>query len=327
MLHHSRRSVVLSVAASAAAFGLDKQLEIWPSALAQQGGGATPLNPSAMKFHKFNVGDIEIIQVFDGALERDHDPAYVKNASIDDTRAALKAAGLPDGKILNAYTVTLARIGGKVVMFDAGNGEGGLPNSGLFAQNLKAAGLEMKDISTIIVGHMHPDHIFGLMTKTNDQVFSNIEIHVPSVEYKFWTDPGTIAKLPEGRVGLAKRIQASMPAWKNVKQYEPDKDVMPGIRAVPSYGHTPGHTSLLLSSGTAQAMVLGDVTNVAAMNLRNPGWHLAFDQDAPLAEANRRKMFDRVVADKLVCTGYHWGMPGAGTVTKDGNGYALVPVA
>jgi hypothetical protein len=72
-------------------------------------------------------------------------------------------------------------------------------------------------------------------------------------------------------------------------------------------------------------MVLGDVANVPALFVRNPGWRAAFDQDAELAETNRRKMFDRVVADKLVVAGYHFGMPGAGSITKDGNGYIFTP--
>ena len=63
------------------------------------------------------------------------------------------------------------------------------------------------------------------------------------------------------------------------------------------------------------------------VGVANPGWHIMFDQDAQMAEAARRSALDRAIADKLVCSGYHWGMPGAGTVQKDGNGYALVPVA
>jgi len=96
---------------------------------------------------------------------------------------------------------------------------------------------------------------------------------------------------------------------------------------VKTYGHTPGHTSYLVSSGSAQLMVLGDVTNIPPINLHNPGWHVAFDQDAEVAEATRRSVFDRIVADQIVCAGYHWGMPGAGTIEKDGDGYVLKPVA
>ena len=82
-----------------------------------------------------------------------------------------------------------------------------------------------------------------------------------------------------------------------------------------------------MGSGDAQLLVLGDVTTGLAVNVANPGWHVMFDQDAAMAEATRRKTLDRIIADKIVATGYHWGMPGAGTLQKDGNGYALVPVA
>ncbi len=103
--------------------------------------------------------------------------------------------------------------------------------------------------------------------------------------------------------------------------------MLPGIKAVATYGHSPGHTSYLVTGGNGSMMVLGDVTSIPPINMRNPGWHIVFDQDAKMAEATRRRTFDQAVADKIVCTGYHWGMPGAGTVVKDGNGYALVPVA
>jgi glyoxylase-like metal-dependent hydrolase (beta-lactamase superfamily II) len=168
--------------------------------------------------------------------------------------------------------------------------------------------------------HVHGDHISGLMAKdTNAPIFPNAQIYVPATEYKYWTDPNTTA-------APAKRIQAVFPGWKNIRQFEGDAEVVPGIRAVNTNGHTPGHTSYHIASGGQQLMVLGDVTNIRPLFMKNPGWHAAFDTNPTLAEENRRKIFDRVVADKVVATGYHWGMPGAGTVQKDGSGYALVPV-
>ena len=136
-----------------------------------------------------------------------------------------------------------------------------------------------------------------------------------------------IAQLAEARQGIAKRVQAAWGSWKNIKQVAADKDAVPGVRAVATPGHTPGHTSYLVSSGNNQLLVLGDVTNIPPFNMRNPGWHIMFDQDAPLAEDTRRKTMDRIVADKITATGYHWGMPGAGTIAKDGNGYVLSPVS
>jgi len=319
---------VLSAAAAGTAFGLGKRLEIISPASAQQGGGASTLNPKGLKFHRFNVGDIEITQVFDGAVERDHNPTFVRNASIDDTKAALKAAGFPEEKVPNPYTVTFIKLGDRQIMFDSGNGAASNNGStGYLAENAQAAGIDLTKLSAIIVTHFHPDHIFGLMTKENGQVYESKQIIVQEAEFKYWADPAVIATLPEARQGLAKRIQATIPNWKNVQQSAPDKDVVPGIRSIATPGHTPGHTSYLVSSGSQQMMVLGDLTNIPAFNLRNPGWHLAVDQDAPTAEATRRKMFDRIVADKIIVTGYHWGMPGAGTVAKDGNGYVLQAVS
>jgi glyoxylase-like metal-dependent hydrolase (beta-lactamase superfamily II) len=318
-----RRTFVIAAGAAGAALGLAKPVELVGAAQAQ--GAASPLNPKGLPFHKFKVGDIEVTTVFDGTVMADHNPAFVKNASIDDVKAALKAAGMPDDKRPNSYTIPIVKIGGRTVMFDSGNERGGAQGGQLEA-NMKAAGIDPSSLSAIVVTHFHPDHIFGLMTKENAQIYGNTEIIVSESELKYWTDPATAAALPEARRPLAQRVQATLGQWKNVRPVAAGAEVVPGIKAVATPGHTPGHTSYQMGSGTNTFMVLGDVTNIPAINLKNPGWHIMFDQDAPTAEATRRKVFDQVVADKIVCTGYHWGMPGAGTVQKDGSGYALVPV-
>ncbi len=316
----SRRDVVASAAAAAAAFGIAGKISFMPSAIAEV---------AAQKgFHTFAVGDIEVTTVFDGIWEKAHDPAFIKNATVDETKAALKAAGLPDDKLTIPFTVTFAKIGGKTVMFDAGTGGQLSPKAGRLSANMQAAGIDPTAISTVIMTHFHPDHFFGLMAKdTNAQIYPNAEIVVPAVEYKFWTDEAVFTKLPEASHGIAKRIQATFPTWKNVRLIDGAVDVITGVRAIPSYGHTPGHTTYQLGSGKDQLFVLADVTNLPALFARNPGWHVAFDADATAAEATRRALFDRVIAENAILTGYHYGVPGAGRMVKDGAGYTFVPLA
>ena len=317
MIEVTRRTFAAS-AALATAFGLTGTLSIVPEARAQK----TP--DPAKPFHTYKIGDAEVTAVYDGIWEKPHDPAFISNASVDEVKAAMTKAGLPAEFVSIPFTVAVVRTGGKTILCDSGTGGQVQPTAGKLHANLKAAGIDAGKIDTILVSHCHPDHIFGLMEKeTNKPVFPNAEIVISDDEYKFWTDPAVIDKLPEARKGLARRIQATFPTWKNIRQVSGEAEVANGIRFVLTPGHTPGHRSFHLSSGNAQLMLSNDACYVPALVVANPGWHGAYDQNAQVAEASRRKLMDRVVADKIQIAGYHFPFPGAGTLAKDGNGYAL----
>ena len=316
MLNMSRRDFVVSTGL-AAALGLNSRLVISP-AFAQK----TP--DPAKPFVTYKIGYAEVTAIYDGIWEKPHDPAFIANASLDDVKAAMTKAGLPADFVSIPFTVVIVKTGGKTVLCDSGTGGQVQPTAGKFMTNMKAAGFDPAKIDAILISHFHPDHIFGLMEKeTNKPVYPNTEIIVSDAEYKFWTDPSVIDRLPEARKGLARRIQAVFPTWKNIRQVSGEPEVAPGIRFVNSPGHTPGHRAFHLSSGSSQLMISNDTAYVPALVVANPGWHGQYDQNPQMAEASRRALLDRVIAEKMPICGYHFPFPGAGTIAKDGSGYAL----
>ncbi len=322
MYEISRREMILSSAAATALFGLSGRVAFVGVAEAQQ---------KAMEqgFSRHRIGSIEVTGIYDGVWEKPQDPSFIANATVDQTKAALAAAGLPTEFVPIPFTANLVKTGDRVALIDSGTGSGqtGGPKAGKFLQNLAAAGAGPADIQTVVISHFHPDHIFGLMTKApeNRPVFANAYILVPDTEFNFWMDPA-IEKLPKERRPLAKRIQEMFPLMKGrLHTFADGTEVLPGIRAVQTPGHTPGHTSFHVASDKDQLLVLGDISNLPALFVKHPEWHCVFDQDATMAEATRRKVFDRVVADKVAVTGYHFPFPAAGMIMKDGSGYTFVP--
>jgi len=319
MLNLSRRDFVVSTGL-AVALGLDARLVVSP-AFAQK--TADP----ASGFVTYKVGAAQVTALYDGIWEKPHDPAFIANASVDDVKGAMVKAGLPADFVSIPFIVVVVRNGGKTILCDSGTGGQVQPTAGKMMANMKAAGIDPAAIDTILISHCHPDHIFGLMEKdTNKPVFPNAEIVISDAEYKFWTDPAVIDRLPEARKGLARRIQAVFPTWKNIRQVSGEPEVAPGIRFVNAPGHTPGHRAFHLASGASELMISNDTAYVPALVVANPGWHGQYDQDPTTAEASRRKLLDRVVADKIMICGYHFPFPGAGTIAKDGTGYALTIV-
>ena len=317
----SRRDVVIG-AGLAAALGLNGRVGIVSPALAQ------PMPDAGKGFYKYKVGSVEVTALYDGIWKKPHDPAFIKNASVEDTKAALAKAGMTTEYMPIPLTVVFLKVGDKLIMVDSGSGVGQWqPTAVDLPGNIKAAGIDPTKISTILISHFHPDHIFGLMQKgTNEPVYPNAELVVNAIEYKWWTEPGRVEKLPEGRKALGTRIQTVFPTWKNFKLVEGEKEVVPGINLVNAPGHTPGHSAFLVSSGNQQLMISNDTAYVPALLAPHPEWQGAYDQDGPLAVESRRKLIDRVIADKMAICGAHFPFPGAGSFAKDGTGYAFTPV-
>lgn len=321
----SRRDIVLTAAAAAAAFGLDRPLAFIGAARAQSAPAA------GQGVRRFSVGDIQMTMLYDGTADRPNERGFVRNASIEDLKGALRAVKMPDDNVPNFFTVPAARVGNRTVLFDAGTGGQIGPSTGLMASNMPAAGIDPAAVDLVLISHFHPDHISGLMAReTNAALYPKAEIVMHQAEYAWWTDPAVFARLPEARHGLARRIQAVFPSWKDagrIRLVGDDVEVVPGIRTIGAPGHTPGHMAFHVSSGRDQLLVLADTVTYEPLFLRNPGWHAAFDADGQLAEANRRRLLQRAVTEGMMVAAYHFTYPAAGRIAKDGDGYAFTPVA
>ncbi|QHP67607.1 MBL fold metallo-hydrolase [Bradyrhizobium sp. LCT2] len=249
----------------------------------------------------------------------------VRNVSADQVKTVLRGAGFPENQAPVRFIVMALKLRDQVVLIDAGTGGHSIygEGNGRLFESMAAAGLDPKAVKTILISHLHGDHIYGLMNNESDaQVFPDADIVVPAAELKWWTRPGVESlDLGPTRKGLARRIQATVATWKNVRTFEGEPELLPGVHAIEVPGHSPGMVAHLVASGGEQFLISADVVNLAPHIATHPEWQLSIDQDPQMAVETRRKIFDRAVADKLTISGTHWLMPNVGTLAKDGNGY------
>ncbi len=291
-----------------------------------------PAGKQAPSFYRYKVGDIEVTVVSDGGVTFPLPDNFVLNAKKDEVNAALDKAFLPRDQVKIHFAPLVINTGGKLVVIDTGMGAAGNAatkgSAGLFAANMVAAGIDPKTVDMVVISHFHADHVNGLIGADGQPAFVNAEVLVPAVEWKYWMDDGEMSRAPAGRMqelfaSNRKVFEAGLK--KKVTPYEWGKEVAPGLLAVDTIGHTPGHTSYVLSSGSDKVFIQSDVTNHPDLFVKNPGWHAGFDQDGAQAETTRRKVYDMLVAEKLKVQGFHYPFPGVGHIEKDGGSYRLVP--
>ncbi|HEY4773763.1 MAG TPA: MBL fold metallo-hydrolase [Xanthobacteraceae bacterium] len=324
MIELNRRTALFGAAASAVA-----PLAATSRALA----AAPPAGKQAPGVYRYKVGTYEITVATDGITSGPRPDNYVVNASKEAVSAALAANYLPPDKATHAYNPIVVNTGSKLIVVDAGVGPAAYQQSkgmiGQFHTNLAAAGIERETVDVVIISHFHGDHINGLLTADSKPAFANAEIMVPATEWKFWMDDGEMSKgtgnpILEGTFKNTRRVFGAL--GNKVTHYDAGKEIAAGITSVASPGHTPGHTSYIVASGSDRVLVQVDITAGAAfLFVRNPDWQLAFDVDKPLAVQTRRKLYDMAIAEKMPVQAFHAWFPGIVNVEKDGNGYRWVP--
>jgi glyoxylase-like metal-dependent hydrolase (beta-lactamase superfamily II) len=288
--------------------------------------------PAATSY-SYKVGDAKITAVAEGERIAPLPDGFVVNATRDQVNGALAEAGMPLDQFHTIFTPIVIEIGGKRVLVDTGMGAAAskAPGStvGLLTRNMAAAGIDPNSIDVVICSHFHGDHVNGLWAEPGKLSFPNATITVPAPEWKFWMDDGEMARAPKGRMeDLFKNNRRVFdPVKSKVETHEWDKEVVPGITAVGTPGHSAGHTSYVVSSGKDSVFVFCDVTNHPAVFVRHPDWHAAFDQDPVEAEKTRFKVLDMLVADKMPVQAFHFPFPGRAHIEKNSTGYHAVPVS
>jgi glyoxylase-like metal-dependent hydrolase (beta-lactamase superfamily II) len=277
----------------------------------------------------YKVGDYEIVQLRDGARTFPMPDTFVVNLSKDKAIEAAAAAYIPDGQVTIPFSPMIINTGSKLIAIDTGNGLGAFASSkgavGQARGNMEAAGIDPKQIDIVLISHFHGDHIGGLKNADGSPAFPNAEIKVPAIEASFWADDGNQSKANGFNKAQFPNVKKMMEGLK-VTPYEADKEVAPGITSMFTPGHTPGHMSFVVTSGSSRILVQSDVTNIPSFFLRNPDWHVMFDNDPTTAVATRHRVYDMAATEKMLLTGYHFPFPCVGHVEKDGSGYRLVPI-
>jgi glyoxylase-like metal-dependent hydrolase (beta-lactamase superfamily II) len=271
--------------------------------------------------------------VCDGVSTVNLPDTYVANATKDQVGKILAESQLPADKVTHTFSPIVVNTGSKLVVIDTGLGPDQFAQSkgrtGQFHANLAAANLDRNAVDTVVISHFHGDHINGLLAAENKAAFPNAEIMVPATEWKFWMDDGEMSKgmgnpILENNFKNIRRVFDAL--GRKVTQYEAGKEVAPGITSVASPGHTPGHTSYVVASGSDKVLVQVDITAGAAfLFVKNPEWQFGSDVDKPLAVQTRRKLYDMAMAEKMPIQAYHAAFPGLVRVEKDGNGYRWIP--
>jgi len=275
--------------------------------------------PDAM--YRFKVGEIECIPVSDGSF--DYPPALLfANVPQDRIREELRAHDLATEQVNCTYICLLIQTGKHNVLLDTGAANFA-PTTGELLQNLERAQVKAPDIDTVILTHGHPDHIAGAINAEGRPAFPNARYVMWKAEWDFWTSERldlSAMMVPEDLkqnliVGTARRCLP--PLEQQIELLEKETDIVPGVRAVPAPGHTPGHMVVSIESGRESVFHLADAV-IHPLHLEQPSWQTVFDLDQDQAARTRRQILDRAAADRMNVLAYHFPFPGLGRVISRG---------
>lgn len=301
----SRRQFLQSTIAGAAIIGLPP-LRSWAST-------------------QTTLGSVKITTLSDGHLTLPPEFIFAPMPKAE-LSTVLAAHKLGDGPLTPDCNVTLLQDGERTILFDTGSGPAFQDTVGLLPDALDEIGLSPEDITHVIFTHGHPDHLWGVLDDFEDPLFPEAEHMIGRAEWEYWMDPNTVDSIEPARttmaVGAKRRLETLEDA---MTLFDDGQEILHGVAARATYGHTPGHMSFEIRSGSESLMVIGDAIGNHHVAFARPDWHSGSDQDRETAAKTRTGLLDQIATDKMQMIGYHLPNGGLGRVERDGASYRFAP--
>ena len=256
--------------------------------------------------YSFKVGQVEVYMLVESESEG-------STRIIPGADAALIRRYIPETGFKSSTNAFLIKAPGHNILVDTGFGR-------TIFDKMKTLGVAPDQIDTVLITHLHGDHIGGLQ-KDGKPLFPNAKIYLSEKEHTYFTK----TQINQGAVA------ALTPYGSKVITFEPGvlggaaREILPGISAIANYGHTPGHTVFLVENGGAKLIIAGDFLHVALVQIPNPDISATYDIDQSAAAASRRQILDYAAKNKILIGGMHMVYPAVGTVEADGSGFKFTP--
>jgi glyoxylase-like metal-dependent hydrolase (beta-lactamase superfamily II) len=280
-------------------------------------------------WYRMRLGQFEVTALSDGTLELPVDKIFTK-VSPSRIRSLLSRAYLPNEVTLtvNAF---LVNTGTRLVLIDTGTGTSQMFGSrlGRLLSNLQASGYSPEQVDEIYVTHMHTDHIGGLM-RDGKPSFTNAIVRADAREAAFYLSQSKMDAAPADE---KEDFESAMAIFKpyiaatKFKPFDGEAELIPGVRALPAPGHTPGHTIYVIESRGEKMLVWGDLMHVAALQFPLPSATIQTDWNTRLSAQQRRTNFADIAKNGYFVAAAHVAFPGIGKLRAEGDGYTWVPIS
>jgi glyoxylase-like metal-dependent hydrolase (beta-lactamase superfamily II) len=274
-------------------------------------------------FYRLMLGDYEVTVLSDGTATRAVDEIMSKPREVRDALTRERRTPPIDISI-NAF---LIHTGSKLILVDTGAGELFGARCGRLVANLRAAGYKPEQIDAVLLTHIHADHSGGLSIK-GKRVFENALVYVDKRDPAFWLGEAEEKAAPASRKETFRQSHAAVEPYVKADKLRPFDgagELFPGIRAIPAYGHTPGHTAYRVESRGQRLLLWGDTVHLAEAQFPDPTITIEYDVDREAAVASRQKLLAGADKEGYLVGGAHISFPGLGHVRADGTGYRWIP--